>query len=90
MTLNITPEQEQIIIDALRDRIGKLYDMSEQYKGTGFTDCQKDCVATATGLRKAARRVTGPLSSTGAGAMTTTTWSIRGLEPDRSFPLQKP
>lgn len=27
MTLNITPEQEQIIIDALRDRIGKLYDM---------------------------------------------------------------
>lgn len=44
MTLNITPEQEQIIIDALRDRIGKLYDMSEQYKGTGFTDCQKDCL----------------------------------------------
>ena len=38
MTLNITPEQEQIIIDALLDRIGKLYDMSEQFKGTGFIE----------------------------------------------------
>ena len=44
MILSITPEQEQIIIDALRDRIGNLYDMSEQYKGTNFTECQKDCL----------------------------------------------
>lgn len=44
MILSITPEQEQIIIDALRDRIGKLYDMSEQYKSTNFTECQKDCL----------------------------------------------
>lgn len=44
MTLNVTPEQEQIIIDSLRDRIGKLYDMSERYKGTNFTESQKDCL----------------------------------------------
>lgn len=44
MTRELTPEQEQIIIDSLRDRIGHLYDMSEQYKAVGFEECQMDCI----------------------------------------------
>lgn len=59
MTLNITPEQEQIIIDALRDRIGKLYDMSVQYKDTGFTDCQKDCLDEKKKVEELLKRIQG-------------------------------
>lgn len=44
MLLNITPFVQQIFIDSMRDRIGKLYDMSERYKGTNFTESQKDCL----------------------------------------------
>lgn len=44
MTRNFTPEQEQIIIDALRDRIGKLFDLAEQYKAVGYKECQMDCI----------------------------------------------
>lgn len=44
MTREFTPEQEQIIIDALRDRIGRLFDMAESYEKVGFEDCQMDCL----------------------------------------------
>lgn len=59
MTLELTPEQDQIIIDALRDRIGKLYDMSEQYKGTGFTGCQKDCLNEKKKVQELLKRIQG-------------------------------
>ena len=32
-TITITPEQESIIIEALRGRIDKLFNMADQYKG---------------------------------------------------------
>lgn len=57
MILSITPEQEQIIIDALRDRIGKLYDMSKQY--TNFTECQKDCLDEKKKVRELLKRIQG-------------------------------
>ena len=59
VTLNITPEQEQIIIDSLRDRIGKLYDMSEQYKGTNFTESQKDCLDEKKKVQDLLKRIQG-------------------------------
>lgn len=37
----LTRLQQQVIIDALRDRIGKLYDIAERY--TDNTDAKKDC-----------------------------------------------
>ena len=42
-TLKITQEQQQIIIDSLRDRIGKLYKMSEAYRDGGNKEAQMDC-----------------------------------------------
>lgn len=44
MTLNITPEEQQILIDSMRDRIGKLYNMSESYKNSGNKEAQMDCI----------------------------------------------
>lgn len=43
MTVQITPEQQQILMDSLRDRIGKLYDIAFSYKGN--TEAKKDCLA---------------------------------------------
>lgn len=40
----LTPEQEQIIIDALRDRIGKIFDYAEAYKKSGNKYGQLDCI----------------------------------------------
>ena len=37
-TITITPEQESIILDALRERIGKLYQLADNYK------CNKEAV----------------------------------------------
>lgn len=44
MTLNITPAEQQIIIDALRDRIGLLYRDSEAYRDGGNKEAQMDCL----------------------------------------------
>ena len=52
MTRNFTPEQEQIIIDSLRDRIGRLYKMSEEYKASGFKECQMDCLEEKKKVQK--------------------------------------
>lgn len=44
MKIEITPEQQQIIIDSMRDRIDKLYRMSEAYRDGGNKEAQMDCL----------------------------------------------
>ncbi len=44
MTLNITPEEQHILIDSMRDRINKLYHMSEAYRDGGNKEAQMDCL----------------------------------------------
>lgn len=44
MTLNITPTEQQILIDSMRDRIDKLYRMSEAYRDGGNKEAQMDCL----------------------------------------------
>lgn len=44
MALNITPEDRQILIDSMRDRIDKLYRMSEAYRDGGNKEAQMDCL----------------------------------------------
>ena len=45
MTIEITPAEHQIILEALRDRTGKLYNLAELYKKGGNVEAQKDCYA---------------------------------------------
>lgn len=40
----LTPEQRQLIIEALRDRESKLLGLAEMYKKNGDLDGQKDCI----------------------------------------------
>ena len=44
MKIEITPEQQQILIDSMRDRIDKLYRMSEAYRDGGNKEAQMDCL----------------------------------------------
>lgn len=44
MTLEITPSEQQVLIDSMRDRIGKLYRMSEGYRDGGNKEAQMDCL----------------------------------------------
>jgi hypothetical protein len=44
MKINITPEQQQILIDSMRDRIEKLYKMSEAYRDGCNREAQMDCL----------------------------------------------
>lgn len=44
MTLEITPAEHQVLIDSMRDRIGKLYKMSEAYRDGGNKEAQMDCL----------------------------------------------
>lgn len=44
MTLNIAPAEQQILIDSMRDRINKLYNMSEAYRDRGNKVAQMDCL----------------------------------------------
>lgn len=44
MTIELTPEQQQILIDSLRARIDKLYRMSEAYRDGGNKEAQMDCL----------------------------------------------
>lgn len=48
-TITITPEQESIIIEALRGRIDKLFNMADQYKG----QVAKDYLDEARRVREA-------------------------------------
>ena len=43
-TLTITPREEQILIDSMRDRIHRLYKMSEAYRDGGNKEAQMDCL----------------------------------------------
>ena len=42
MTFNITPAEQQVLIDSMRDRIDKLYKMSEAYRDGGNKEAQMD------------------------------------------------
>ena len=44
MTLNITPAEQQVLIDSMRDRINKLYKMSEAYRDGRNKEAQMDCL----------------------------------------------
>lgn len=44
MTLDITPAEQQILIDSLRDRIRMIYDISERYRIGGNEEAQMDCL----------------------------------------------
>lgn len=44
MEIKFTPEQIQILIDSMRDRIGKLYEFSEVYRVDGNKEAQMDCL----------------------------------------------
>lgn len=43
-TIEISPAQQQIIIDSMRDRIGRLYSMSVAYRDGGNREAQMDCL----------------------------------------------
>ena len=42
--IELTPEETQILIDSMRDRIDKLYKMSEAYRDGGNKEAQMDCL----------------------------------------------
>lgn len=44
MTIEITPAEQQVLIDSMRDRINKLYKMSEAYRDGGNKEAQMDCL----------------------------------------------
>lgn len=44
MQIDITAEEWQILVDSMRDRIGKLYRMSEAYRDGGNKEAQMDCL----------------------------------------------
>lgn len=44
MTIKLTPEQQQILIDSMRDRISKLYSLSGAYRDGGNKEAQMDCL----------------------------------------------
>lgn len=48
-TITITPEQEGVILDSLRDRIGRLYSMADSYEGN--REAAKDCLDEARRVR---------------------------------------
>lgn len=43
-TYNLTPLQQGVIVDSLRDRIGKLFNMAQDYKYGGNTEAELDCL----------------------------------------------
>lgn len=44
MTLNITPAEQQVLIDSMRDRIDKLYRIAESYRDGHNKEAQMDCM----------------------------------------------
>lgn len=52
MTLEITPSEQQVLIDSMRDRIGKLYRMSEGYRDGGNKEAQMDCLEEKKRVQK--------------------------------------
>lgn len=52
MEIKLTPEQIQILIDSMRDRIDKLYRMSEAYRDGGNKEAQMDCLEEKRRIQK--------------------------------------
>ena len=44
MKIEITPEERQILVDSMGDRIGRLYRMSEAYRDGHNKEAQMDCL----------------------------------------------
>ncbi len=44
MTIELNPEQQQILIESMRDRISKLYSLSVAYRDGGNKEAQMDCL----------------------------------------------
>lgn len=58
MTIEISPAEQQILIDSMRDRIGRLYKLSEEYKNSGFKECQMDCLEEKKKVQTLLNRLT--------------------------------
>ena len=52
MEIKLTPEHIQILIDSMRDRIDKLYRMSEAYRDGGNKEAQMDCLEEKRRVQK--------------------------------------
>lgn len=50
--IELTPEETQILIDSMRDRVGKLYDLSEVYRVDGNKEAQMDCLEEKRRVQK--------------------------------------
>lgn len=57
MTIDLTPEETQILIDSMRDRIGKLYNMSEAYRDGGNKAAQMDCLDEKKRVQKVLAKI---------------------------------
>lgn len=57
MTLNITPEEQQILIDSLRDRIGMLYDSAERYRIGGNKEARMDVLDEKKRVQKVLAKI---------------------------------
>lgn len=58
MKINITPEEQQVLIDSMRDRIDKLYKMSEAYRDGGNKEAQMDCIDEKKRVQKLLEKFT--------------------------------
>ena len=58
MTINLTPEQQHILIDSMRDRIDKLYKMSEAYRDGSNKEAQMDCLEELKKVRELLSKIT--------------------------------
>lgn len=58
MTIDITPEEQQILMDSLRDRINLLYDIAERYRIGGNEEAQMDCLDEKKRVQKVYRKIT--------------------------------
>ena len=57
MKIDITPEDQQVLIDSMRDRIDKLYKMSEAYRDGGNKDAQMDCLDEKKRVQKVLAKI---------------------------------
>lgn len=51
--------EEQILIDSMRDRIGRLYKMSETYRDGDNKEAQMDCLAEKKEVENLLKRIQG-------------------------------
>ena len=61
MKIEITPEQQQILIDSMYDRIDKLYRMSEAYRDGGNKEAQMDCLDEKKRVQKVLAKIIAAL-----------------------------